>query len=142
MTFLRDLKDECHELVVLEYTYIFQCFWCCGIFLVWFGNSEQEVAIAHMFSYREIGKLVGFMCLTVLFSYSSQYIRTWSVFMCSPALIQPFNYLGVVFGIIVDVLVFDIHYNLTTFLGVMLTSIGLFSKFLLLFAKKTKSKES
>ena len=71
----------------------------------------------------------------MLFAYSSQYIRTWSVFMCSPVLIQPFNYLGVVFGIIVDMLFFNVKYNLLTFIGVTLTSFGLFSKFILLFFK-------
>jgi drug/metabolite transporter (DMT)-like permease len=60
--------------------------------------------------------------------------------MCSPALVQPFNYLGVVFGILVDVIIFDISYNIITFIGVMLTSLGLISKFLLLLsAKKSKS---
>ena len=55
--------------------------------------------------------------------------------MCSPVLIQPFNYLGVVFGIIVDMLFFNVKYNLLTFIGVTLTSFGLFSKFILLFFK-------
>jgi drug/metabolite transporter (DMT)-like permease len=104
-----------------------------------FGISEEESAIVHSFSYQQMGKLIAFMLLAVLLSYTSQYIRTWSVYMCSPALIQPFNYLGVVFGIIVDVVIFDISYNAITFVGVMLTSLGLFSKFLLLlFAKKSK----
>jgi len=60
--------------------------------------------------------------------------------MCSPVLIQPFNYLGVLLGVLVDITFFDIKYNLLTYVGVGLTSLGLFSKFFLLYFKTAKQK--
>ena len=67
-----------------------------------------------------------------VFAYLAQYMRVRSVYMCSPALIMPFNYLTVIFGLLFDVLVFGAHYDWKSIIGMTLASAGLLSKFILL----------
>lgn len=71
-----------------------------------------------------------------IFSFASQYLRTKSIYMCSPALVMPFNYFAVIFGLILDILAFNSHYNATIILGMILSCMGLFSKFILLYIRK------
>jgi hypothetical protein len=45
---------------------------------------------------------------------------------------MPFNYLNVILGLIVDILIFNSNYNWIIIVGMILSSAGLFSKFILL----------
>ena len=69
------------------------------------------------------------MCI---FAYLTQLFRTKRIYLCSPALVMPFNYLNVILGLIVDILVFNAHYNWIIVLGMILASAGLLSKFIIL----------
>ena len=76
--------------------------------------------------------LAGYTLLMTMFSFCTQYCRARSVYLCSPALVQPFSYLTVVLGIIFDVFIYGADYNLMMVAGMCLTSVGLFSKLILL----------
>ena len=80
----------------------------------------------------EVLKLMIWTVLMVAFSFLTQYFRAKSLFLCSPALVQPFSYLTVIMGILFDILFLGSSYDILMVLGVVMTSIGLFSKLILL----------
>jgi hypothetical protein len=75
-----------------------------------------------------------------LFAYLAQWFRVKSIFLCTPALVLPFNYLNVILGLLVDILIFNSHYNWIIIVGMGLSSAGLFSKFILLKINQEKKK--
>lgn len=68
----------------------------------------------------------------VILAFLGQYFKVKSVYMCSPALIMPFNYLTVILGLLIDLVVFDSHYNWMIIMGMALASCGLLSKFIMI----------
>jgi drug/metabolite transporter (DMT)-like permease len=68
----------------------------------------------------------------VILAFLAQYFKVKSVYMCSPALIMPFNYLTVILGLLIDLIVFDSHYNWMIIMGMALASCGLLSKFIMI----------
>jgi hypothetical protein len=69
----------------------------------------------------------------LVFAMGAQYTRAKAYFMCYPALVMPFNFLTIIFGLLIDILVFDSKkYNITIIIGMALASLGLFSKFIIL----------
>ena len=78
----------------------------------------------------------------VIFSFSTQYFQMKAVFLCKPALVMPFSYFSVILGFVLDTLVFDAKYNGLMVVGMVMASVGLFSKFVALyFEQGQKEKE-
>lgn len=78
--------------------------------------------------------------LLVLFAFLTQYLQARAMYLCSPALILPFSYFTVILGLLIDVLVFDARYNWLMVIGMIMASVGLFSKFILLYLQSDQSK--
>jgi drug/metabolite transporter (DMT)-like permease len=73
------------------------------------------------------------MLCIVLFAFGTQFLQTKAMFICSsPALVLPFSYVSVIFGLLLDVLIFDAVYNGLMIVGMIMASAGLFTKFILL----------
>lgn len=73
------------------------------------------------------------MLCIVLFAFGTQFLQTKAMFICSsPALVLPFSYVSVIFGLLLDVVVFDAKYNGLMVVGLIMASAGLFTKFILL----------
>lgn len=72
------------------------------------------------------------MVLLVILAFTAQYLRVRSIYLCAPALVMPFNYLTVLLGVLIDTVIFGLHYNGYMVIGMVLASLGLFSKFALL----------
>lgn len=131
--FIHDLSGKVHELVTLHYGYLFQGLCSCMMFELFFGNSSQNADRFRNLPWLEIMRIVVYVILMVIFAFASDYLRTISYFMCYPAIVLPFNYITIIFGVIIDLLVFEIkNYNFLIILGMLLSACGLFSKFLLL----------
>ena len=67
-----------------------------------------------------------------LFAFTTQYLRVKTFYLTSPAMVLPFSYFTVLLGLVVDILFYGAEYNLLMILGISLTSIGLFSKLIVL----------
>lgn len=72
------------------------------------------------------------MLLLVLFAFLTQFTQAKAMYMCTPALLMPFSYVSVIFGFLIDLIVFDAKYNGLKIIGMIMASFGLFSKFLVL----------
>ena len=78
-------------------------------------------------------KLMIAIILMVIFSFSTQYFQAKAMFLCKPALVMPFSYFSVILGFVLDTLVFDAKYNGLMVIGMVMASVGLFSKFVALY---------
>lgn len=82
----------------------------------------------------EILKICFFFLGLVLFAFGTQFLQTKAMYLCSsPALILPFSYVSVIFGLVMDVFIFDSKYNGLMIVGMIMASAGLLSKFILLY---------
>lgn len=137
--FMHDLSGKVHELVALQYGYLFQGLCNCLIYITFFGNSPESVDHFTDLPWVEIRNIFILFVLLILFAFGAHYLKTISFFMCYPAIVLPFNYLNIIFGLIIDLLVFSSKsYNILIVLGMILAGCGLFFKFLLLMLKRTK----
>lgn len=64
----------------------------------------------------------------VLFAYLAHILRIKATFLRKPSEILAFNYIGLIYSILIDILYYQTHLSLTTILGIALTSAGLMSK--------------
>lgn len=137
--FTHDLSGKVHELVALQYGYLFQGFCNCIIYLTFFGKNPVSVDRLANLPWIEIRNIFILLVLLILFAFGANYLKTISFFLCYPAIVLPFNYLTIIFGLIIDLLVFSSKsYNILIVLGMILAGCGLFSKFLLLRFKPTR----
>jgi hypothetical protein len=67
----------------------------------------------------------------------TQYFLAKAAYLCSPALIMPFSYISVIVGFVIDILLFDAQYTWLMMIGMVMASIGLFSKFVALYLVKS-----
>lgn len=67
----------------------------------------------------------------IFFNALVQILIYKAVFLRDPSAVLPFQYSGVVFGLLVDYYYFGEKINLINITGVLLTSIGLISKLLM-----------
>lgn len=132
MIFLHDLKDKCHELIALQYIYMFQSCFNYTIYIAFIGTTAEAYEKIHTITPYGCFHILAYSLIMVAFAFLAQYMKVRSVYMRSPALIMPFNYLTVVFGLLFDILVFESHYDWKSIIGMGLASTGLLSKFLLL----------
>lgn len=72
----------------------------------------------------------------ITFAFASQYLKAKSVYMCSPALVMPFSYLSVIIGLILDIWIFRSHYDYFAIIGMILSCLGLLSKFVMIYIVK------
>lgn len=136
--FIHDLSGKVHELVALQYGYLFQAFCNSIVYLIFFGNSSQSADRLLNLPWVEMRNIFIYFVLMIIFAFVSHYLKTISFYMCYPAIVLPFNYLTIIFGLIIDLLVFSSKsYNILIVLGMILAGCGLFSKFLLLRLKRT-----
>ena len=133
MLFLHDLSGKATELVVLQHGYFIQT--TASYFLYIFVHSDDSDSIAYLksLSVSESFKLIAAFLLMVIFSFSTQYFQMKAVFLCKPALVMPFSYFSVILGFVLDTLVFDAKYNGLMVVGMVMASVGLFSKFVALY---------
>lgn len=129
---LHDLRNSCHELVALQHSYFFQFLFNYLLYVTFFGNFVEHAEEIREIGIKEAGQILVLFVLLVGFAFSAQYLRVRSIYLCSPALVMPFNYVTVILGVAIDLLVFGSHYNGPIVLGMILASLGLFSKFVLL----------
>ena len=76
----------------------------------------------------------------VVFALFNQFFRTKAIYLCTPALVLPFNYLTIIFGVFLDIFFFGETYGGLKLFGILLASFGLFSKFILLYMHQHQSK--
>lgn len=100
------------------------------------GSSDENVLSD--LSIAQICVLVIYFLFCCLFAFLNQFYRAKAIFLCSPALVLPFNYLTVIFGVFVDIVFFDSSYSALKIFGMILASFGLFSKFILLYIQNNK----
>jgi len=74
-----------------------------------------------------------------VFAYLAHYFRVKSLFLLPPSKIIPFNYVGIILSVIMDLTLFGHKTNLLEIIGILLTSIGLLSH---LFLELTEKKEN
>ncbi len=67
----------------------------------------------------------------IVFAYLSHFFRVKSVFRLKPSRIAPFNYIGIILSILIDITVFGHKSSFWEVIGVLLTSVGLLSHFIL-----------
>jgi len=65
------------------------------------------------------------------FSYFAQYLRIKSLYKVKPSKITPFNYVGIVLSITIDTVIFGHQSSFMQIIGILLTSVGLLSHFIL-----------
>ena len=65
------------------------------------------------------------------FDYTADYFRARSLFLALPSKVIPFNYFGIILGIIYDVAIFGHTSDWIQIVGMFLTSIGLLSNVIL-----------
>lgn len=62
--------------------------------------------------------------------FISQWTRIKSATYVKPSVVMPMQYISVLLGMSVDILIFEEEYNFLTFIGAMMTSCGLLIKFI------------
>jgi len=81
--------------------------------------------------------MLGLIVVISALTYVSQWMRIKAVFKIKPSEIMMYNYAGMLYAIIVDAIIFKIHIEWLTILGVLLTSTGLMSQFAVKIFKKS-----
>lgn len=76
------------------------------------------------------------MSLIILFAYGSNFLRIKALFQRKPSEVMVFNYTGIIYSILIDVLVFDNRLDFYQNLGVLMTSAGLLSQVLIDYFQK------
>jgi drug/metabolite transporter (DMT)-like permease len=124
--YLHEMRDQFKEIVVLEYTYVSHLI-TSSLVAIFVGSMQDEA----QFGGHEIfldpsfyGQVIGM----VLFAYLAHILRIKATFLRKPSEILAFNYIGLIYSILIDVLYYHTHLSLTTILGIALTSAGLMSK--------------
>lgn len=64
-------------------------------------------------------------------AYINQNCQTRATLLKKASYIMPFGYISIVLACISDILIFDAHFDWLAILGMVLTSCGLLSKFLI-----------
>jgi drug/metabolite transporter (DMT)-like permease len=133
MIYLHDLRGKCSELVTLQHNYFFQCAVGYILFQLLNNNEEEQLQHLHTLSCGHIFRIVLYcLCLTA-FAFGCQYLATKAMFLCSsPALISPFSYVSVIFAMLFDLFFYKAVYNWITVTGMIMSSMGLLTKFILL----------
>lgn len=70
---------------------------------------------------------VYFICIAA-FAYISNLLRIKTLFKRKPSEVLAFNYTGIIYSILLDMVLFKSHMNYMQILGVLLTSAGLLSQ--------------
>lgn len=69
--------------------------------------------------------------MLVIFAYLANIFRIKSLFRLKPSKIIPFNYIGIVLSILIDATIFVHKSSFIEIIGILLTSVGLLSHFIL-----------
>lgn len=101
-------------------------------FMVNKGSSGEAQYLSSL-SLLQLLKICIVLIILVIVSFLVQLLQTKALYLSSPALIMPFGYFSVVLGMILDVFLFNAKYNAIMVVGMVMASIGLFSKFILLY---------
>ena len=129
---LHGLSSKCDELITLQHSYLFQGLLNYTVFMFTASSHQESVTYIESLTFKEGCWLLFCVISMVLFSFLTQYTRALSVRSCSPALVQPFSYLTVILGMGLDYIFLDTDYNLLMTIGVLLASLGLFTKLIML----------
>lgn len=73
-----------------------------------------------------------YICLFVAFSFLLQISIAKALYLSSPAVVMPFSYVSVIFGLVIDLVIYDAKYNWLMIIGMVMASGGLFTKFIML----------
>lgn len=136
--FLHDLRGKTTELVILQHGYFIQTTLSYLLYIFVHSDDTGSMAYLSSLSIPEILKLILFLLLLVTFAFATQFFQAKSVFLCSPALVMPFSYFSVIFGFVIDALIFNVKYNGLMVIGMVMASVGLFSKFIALYFDDNK----
>lgn len=77
-----------------------------------------------------------YVCLFVAFSFMLQIFVAKAMYLSSPAVIMPFSYVSVIFGLVIDLIIYDAQYNGLMIVGMIMASGGLFTKFIMAYFDK------
>jgi drug/metabolite transporter (DMT)-like permease len=126
LVYLHEMRDEFKEIVVLEYTYVSHLI-TSSLVAIFVGNMQAD---GHMGNAEVLYQpaFYGQVVAMVLFAYLAHILRIKATFKRRPSEILAFNYIGLIYSILIDVLYYHTHLSLTTILGIGLTSAGLLSK--------------
>ena len=80
-------------------------------------------------SLSEFGILLLLIILTVFVAFMAQYTRLKAVYLVKPSDVIPFSYVGIISSLLIDIFVFDSSFNAFSIVGILMTSVGLFTKF-------------
>lgn len=120
------MRDQFREIVVLEYTYVSHLI-TSSLVAIFVGDMQTEDQMANYEVFYK-PSFYGQVVAMVIFAYLAHILRIKATFKRKPSEILAFNYLGLIYSILIDVLYYHTHLSLTTILGIGLTSAGLLSK--------------
>ena len=118
------MKDKADGEIVLQYNYFFQL--SIGYFLFSLTSGGEPVQIE---SFLDLAILLLLIFFVVIGAYIAQYSRLKAVFLVKPSDVVPFSYSGIIASLAIDIFVYDSNFNTFSIVGILLTSIGLFTKF-------------
>lgn len=125
--YLHEMRGKFKELQILEYTYSLQLL-IGGLMVSALGTTNSSSS-SHSSTLSYLTILL-YMSLIILFAYGSNFLRIKALFLRKPSEVMVFNYTGIIYSILIDVLVFDNHLDFYQNLGVLMTSAGLLSQVL------------
>lgn len=115
--YLHELKGKVHQLIMMEYSYISLVI--ADLFKVLYYNFLVNFVVDDVVFMREgvpqkqyfepsvtDPYCLGAFAMYLICAYLMNYCRVKSLFMLPPSKIIPFNYVGIVLSLLVDVLIF------------------------------------
>ena len=131
--YLHEMRGKFKELQILEYTYSLQML-IGGLMVSAFGTTHSSSSSPDdPLSYLSIAL---YMSLIIVFAYGSNFLRIKALFKRKPSEVMVFNYTGIIYSILIDVVVFKNHLDFYQNLGVLMTSAGLLSQVLIDYFQK------
>lgn len=101
--YLHEMRGEFKETVVLEYTYIFHLL-SSSLLMCIIG---QSTAAEHTNNYIYFQpKFYIFVAAMVFFAYTTHFLRIKALFKKKPSEIVAFNYVGIIYSLAIDILLF------------------------------------
>lgn len=126
--YLHELRGEFKETVVLEYTYIFHLL-SSSLLMCVVGQSTAVEYIDNDIYFKP--KFYIFVAAMIFFAYTTHFLRIKALFKKKPSEILAFNYIGIIYSLAIDFVLFQRQLEWTTIIGVLLTGTGLLSKFVM-----------
>lgn len=126
--YLHEMRNSFKDIQVLQYTYTFQLL-TSGLMVSMFGGvgSSSDALLEPL----PIWKIAIYILCIASLAYISNYLRIKTLFKRKPSEVLAFNYTGIIYSIFLDIVLFKNNLNFLQIIGVLLTSTGLLSQFIM-----------